>query len=84
MSEFDTAHGFVELFFNALAQKIPEGANELKSSKEVIDSCLRFGEVMSQEKNPDKAANVTMASVGLAASIINHIVVQRRGGCIRA
>jgi hypothetical protein len=78
MSEFGDVHCFVEGFFNALAEKMPERASELKSSKNVIESCARLGEVVSQESNSDKAANITMASVSLAASIINHIVVQSR------
>ncbi len=58
---------------------MPERANVLRSSREVMDSCLRFGEVMGQEEDTDKTARITMASVGLAVSIINHIVVQSRG-----
>ncbi len=39
----------------------------------VLESCLRLGQSISQELNPNRAANITLASVALAASIINHI-----------
>ena len=83
MNEFDDANCFIEGFFNALAQKMPERASELKSSKNVIESCSRFGEVVSQEKSPDKAASIAVASAGVVASIVNHIVAQSRNSCIR-
>ena len=72
MSEFDDAHAFVDGFFAALATRVPQSAS-LKSSHDVVESCLRLGESISQEQNPNKAANITLASVALAASIINHI-----------
>lgn len=72
MSEFDEAHAFVDGFFAALATKVPQSAS-LKSSQDVVESCLRLGESIGQERNPNRAANITIASVALAASIINHI-----------
>lgn len=72
MSEFDNAHAFVDNFFAALATRTPQSTS-LKSSHDVVESCLRLGESISLEKNPDKAANITLASVALAASIINHL-----------
>lgn len=72
MSEFDDAHSFVDGFFATLATRVPHSAS-LKSSHDVVKSCLRLGESISQESNPNKAANITLASVALAASIINHI-----------
>jgi long-chain acyl-CoA synthetase len=55
---------------------MPERANELKSSKNVIESCIRFGEVVSQEKSHDKSASIAVASAGVVASIVNHVLVQ--------
>ena len=78
MGEFENAHAFVDGFFAALAVKAPQ-SEALKSSRDVVDSCLRLGEVISQEKNADKAANITSASIALAASIINQINLSR--GC---
>ena len=72
MSKFDDAHAFVDGFFAALATRVPQSAS-LKSSHDVVESCLRLGESIGQEKNPNRAANITFASVALAASIINHI-----------
>lgn len=72
MSGFDDAHAFVDGFFAALATKVPQSAS-LKSSHDVVESCLRLGESIGQEQNPNRAANITFASVALAASIINHI-----------
>lgn len=72
MSEFDKAHLFVEGFFAALAARVPQ-SESLKSSHDVVDSCLRLGESISQEQDSNKAENITLASVALAASIINHI-----------
>ena len=72
MSEFDDAHAFVDGFFAALATRAPQSAS-LKSSHDVVESCLRLGESIGQEQNPNRAANITLASVALAASIINHI-----------
>ena len=72
MSEFDNAYEFVDGFFAALATRVPQSAS-LKSSHDVVESCLRLGQSISQEQNPDRAANITLASVALAASIINHI-----------
>lgn len=72
MGEFDNAHAFVDGFFTALGKRVPQSTS-LKSSHAVVDSCLRLGESISQEPNPNKAANITLASVALAASIINHI-----------
>jgi len=50
----------------------------LKSSHAVVDSCLRLGEAIGMEKNPDKAANITLASIELAASIIKQVNLSRR------
>lgn len=72
MDEFKDAHAFVDGFFAALATMVPQGA-PLKSSHNVIKFCLRLGESISQERDPTGAANITFASVALAASIINHI-----------
>ena len=72
MSEFDDAHAFVNGFFAALAARAPQSAS-LKSSHDVVESCLRLGESISQKQNPNRAANITLASVGLVAAIINHI-----------
>lgn len=72
MSGFDDAHAFVDGFFAAIATKVPQSAS-LKSSNDVVESCLRLGESIDQEQNPNRAANITLASVALAASIINHI-----------
>ena len=72
MSEFDDAHAFVDGFFAALAARAPQSVS-LKSSHDVVESCLRLGESIGQGRNPDRAANITLASVALAASIINHI-----------
>ena len=74
MSEFEDAHAFVDGFFAALAAKVPQSAS-LKSSHDVVESCLRLGESIGQEQNPNRASNITLASVALAASIINHINV---------
>lgn len=72
MSEFDDAHVFVNGFFAALAARAPQSAS-LKSSHDVVESCLRLGESINQEQNPNRAANITLASVSLVAAIINHI-----------
>ena len=72
MNEFENAQAFVDGFFAALAVRVPQ-SDSLSSSHDVIDSCLRLGESISQEQNPNKAENITLASVALAASIINHI-----------
>ena len=72
VSEFDDAHAFVDGFFAALAARVPQSAS-LKSSHDEVESCLRLGQSISQEQNPNRAANITPASVALAASIINHI-----------
>ena len=72
MDEFEKAHAFVDSFFAALAVRVPQ-SDSLKSSHDVVDSCLRLGEFISQEQNPNRAENITLASVALAASIINHI-----------
>ena len=72
MSEFEDAHAFVDGFFAALAARAPQSAS-LKSSHDVVESCLRLGESIGQGRNPDRAANITLASVALVASIINHI-----------
>ena len=42
-------------------------------SEFVVESCLHLGEPISQVQNPNGAANITLATVGLAAAIINHI-----------
>ena len=72
MNEFADAHAFVDGFFAALAVKAPYSLS-LKSYRDVVDSCLRLGEAISQETDPDRAANITFASIVLAASIINQI-----------
>ncbi len=72
MSEFDNAQTFIDGFFAALATRMPQSAS-LKSSHEVVESCLRLGESISQVQNPNRAGNITFASVALAASIIKHI-----------
>lgn len=72
MDEFENARAFVDGFFVALATRVPQSAS-LKSSHDVVDSCLRLGESIIQEQNPNRAENITLASVALAASIINHI-----------
>ena len=72
MDEFKKAHAFVNGFFAALAARVPQ-SESLKSSHDVLDSCLRLGESISQEQNPNRAENITLASVALAASIINCI-----------
>ena len=86
MGEFDDAHAFVDGFFAALADRAPQ-SDSLKSSRDVVDSCLRLGEAIGQEENRNKAASITLASVELVASIINYANVssKRRGeafGCI--
>ena len=78
MGEFGDAHAFVDGFFAALASRAPQ-SDSLKSSHDVVDSCLRLGEAISQETNRDKVASITLASVALAASIINHVNVSRGG-----
>ena len=77
MSEFENAHTFVDGFFAALATRAPQSGS-LKSSHAVVGSCLRLGEAIGMEKNPDKAANITLASIELAASIINQVNLSRR------
>ena len=72
MDEFEKAHVFVNSFFAALAARVPQ-SESLKSSHDVVDSCLRLGESISQEQSPNKAENITLASAALVASIINHI-----------
>ena len=72
MGEFENAYAFVDSFFAALAVRAPQ-SNALKASHDVVNSCLRLGEAIGMEKNPDKAANITMASIELAASIINQV-----------
>ena len=72
MAEFEKAHAFVNGFFAALAARVPQ-SESLKSSHDVVDSCLRLGEFISQEQNRNRAENITLASIALAASIINHI-----------
>ena len=76
MGEFDDAHAFVDGFFAALASRAPQ-SDSLKSSHDVVDSCLRLGEAISQEENCNKAASITLASVELVASIINHANASR-------
>ena len=80
MNEFESAQTFVDGFFAALAARVPQ-SDSLKSSHDVIDSCLRLGESISQEQNPNRAENITLASVTLAASIINHINASKYSGC---
>lgn len=43
VSEFDDAHAFVDSFFAALATRAPQSVS-LKSSHDVVESCLRLGE----------------------------------------
>ena len=76
MGEFDNAHAFVDSFFAVLASKVPQ-SDALKSSHAVVDSCLLLGEAIGMEKNPDKAANIALASIELAASIINQVNLSR-------
>ena len=78
MNDFENAHAFVDGFFAALAVRVPQ-SNSLKSSHDVVDSCLRLGEAIGMEKNPDKAANIALASIELAASIINQVNLSRVG-----
>ena len=78
MGEFENAHAFVDGYFAALASKVPQ-SDVLKSSHDVVASCLRLGEAIGQEKNPDRAANITSASIELAASIINQVNLSRCG-----
>ena len=78
MDEFENAQAFVDGFFTALAARVPQGAS-LKSSHDVVESCFRLGQSISQGQNPNRAANITLASVALAASIVNHINVSN--GC---
>ena len=80
MSEFDDAHAFVDGFFAALATRVSQSAS-LKSSHDVVEACLRLGESIDQEQNPNRAANITLASVALAASIINHINASNGCAC---
>ena len=80
MDEFEKAHAFVNGFFAALAARVPQ-SESLKSSHDVVDSCLRLGESISQEQNPNRAENITLASVALAVSIINHINASTSNGC---
>ena len=54
MGEFDDAHTFVDGFFAALASRAPQ-SDSLKSSRDVVDSCLRLGAAISQEENRNKA-----------------------------
>ena len=72
MDEFEKAYAFVNGFFAALAARAPQ-SESLKLSHDVVDSCLRLGESISQEQNPNRAENITLASVALVASIINCI-----------
>lgn len=72
MGEFDNAYAFVDAFFAAVASRAPQ-SESLRSSRDVVESCLRLGESIGQEQNPSRAADITLASVALAASIINHI-----------
>ena len=72
MDEFENAQAFVDGFFAALATRVPQGAS-LKSSHDVVESCLRLGESIGQDQKPNRKTNITIASVALAASIINHI-----------
>ena len=72
MDEFEKAHAFVNGFFAALAARVPQ-SDSLRYPHDVVDSCLRLGESISQEQDPNKAENITLASVALAASIINYI-----------
>ena len=74
MNEFDNAYAFVDGFFAALAAKAPQSAS-LKSYHDVVESCLRLGESISQVQNPNRGGNITLASVDLVAVIINHINV---------
>ena len=76
MGGFDSALAFVDDFFAALAVKAPQ-SDALRSSRDVVDSCLRLGEAIGQEKNAGKAASITLASIALAASIINQVNVPR-------
>ena len=78
MREFENAHAFVDSFFATLAVRAPQ-SEALKSSHEVVDSCLRLGEAISQEKNADKAAGIALALIELVASIIKQVNLSRVG-----
>ena len=69
MSEFDDAQAFVDFFFAALSTMVPQSAS-LKSSHEVVESCLRLGESIGQEQNPNRAADITLASVALVRAVV--------------
>ena len=56
MSKFDDAHAFVDGFFAALATRVPQSAS-LKSSHDVVESCLRIGQSISQEQNPNLSSS---------------------------
>ena len=48
MDDFENAQAFVDGFFAALAARVPQSAS-LKSSHDVVESCLRLGQSISQE-----------------------------------
>ena len=58
--ESEIAMRIVDGFFVALAKMVPQSAS-LKSSHDVVESCLRLGESIGQEQNPNRAANITIA-----------------------
>ena len=68
MGEFENAYAFVDGFFAALVVRAPQ-SDTLKSSHEVVDSCLRLGEAISKEKNADKAQR---ASLLLRSSLLHR------------
>ena len=72
MNEFDGAYAFVNGFFAVLTAMAPQ-SKSLKSYYATVESCLRLGESIGQVQNPNRAGNITFASVALAASIINHV-----------
>lgn len=63
------ARAFVDAFFAALSTQVPQSAAlKLKSSHQVFDSCLRLGEVATQEENRDRAASIALAVVEVVAT----------------
>lgn len=78
MNEFENAHAFVDGFFAALSSRAPQSVT-LKSSRRVVDYCLRLGEAIGLEDSRDKAASIALASVELVAAIITHANVSNGG-----
>ena len=64
------ARAFVDGFFAALSTQVPQSAaSKLRASHQVFDSCLRLGEVATQEENRDKAASIALAVVEVVAAV---------------